>query len=193
MTEEIEEAKLVAIERCVKAGGDRNTIEIVEVDVVSVSYTMNGAVDLFVRVVGDLVDDEVEDHESAEDILAGETFDKADLVMKLPNEALHTTEKTKGSSYEIAEHVDIESYRPRLEGNLWYLSELDLQFLNDGTGVLGVGSCGEPYPSYLALKEILRSGGDLTIRRQDTLPDDAVVLVAGFMVSTPKHFKHHKS
>lgn len=181
--QEIEDAKLLAIERCVKAGGDRNTIEVVEVEVVSVSYTMNGAADLFVRVVGELVDDEVENHESPEDILSGETFHKADLVTKLPNEILHATEASKGSSYEVVEQVDIEAYRPRLEGDLWYLSELDLLFLNDGTGVLGVGSCGEPYPSYLALKEILRSGGDLTIRRQDTLPDDAVVLVAGFMVS----------
>ena len=73
-------------------------------------------------------------------------------------------------------------YQPRIEGDLWYLSELDLQFLQDGTGVLGVGSCGEPYPVYLACLVALRNGGDITIRRQDTLPDDAVVLVAGFMV-----------
>ena len=77
-------------------------------------------------------------------------------------------------------------YRPRLEGDLWYVSELDLQFLSDGTGVLGVGSCGEPYPSYLALREILRNGGDLTTRRQDTFPDSAVALICGFTVN-PKH------
>jgi len=89
----------------------------------------------------------------------------------------------KGSSYEILDHVDLKSYRPRIEGDLWYLSELDLRFLQDGTGVLGVGSCGEPYPCYLACLLALRGGKEITIRRQDTLPDDAVVLVAGFMVS----------
>jgi hypothetical protein len=88
----------------------------------------------------------------------------------------------KGSSYDVIEHINLETYRPRIEGDLWYLSEIDLQFLSDGTGILGVGSCGEPYPTYLALLEVLRNGGDLTVRRQDTLPDDAVVLVAGYMV-----------
>lgn len=171
----------MAIERCVKAGGDRSTIEIVEVDVVPVSYTMNGAASLFVRVIGDLVDDKEEPPESPEDLLHGEAFYKPGLIMKVP-EGVLDIQASKGSSYEIPEQVDISSYRPRLEGDLWYLSELDLQFLSVGTGILGVGSCGEPYPSYLSLKEVLRSGGDLTIRRQDTLPDDAVVLVAGFMV-----------
>jgi hypothetical protein len=89
---------------------------------------------------------------------------------------------SKGSSYDIVEHVDLRSYRPRIEGDLWYLSELDLLFLQDGTGVLGVGSCGEPYPVYLACLLALRNGGDIIIRRQDTLPDNAVVLVSGFMV-----------
>ena len=180
---EIENAKLVAVERCVAAGGDRKTIEVVEVDAVSVSYTMNGAADIYVRVVGDLVDQKDEVPESPDELLHGETFYKADLVSTLPDGKSAVDEATsKGSSYDIAERIDIKSYRPRIEGDLWYLSEIDVQFLNDGTGVLGVGSCGEPYPSYLALLEILRSGGDLTIRRQSTFPDDAVVLVAGFMV-----------
>lgn len=164
----------------------------VEVETVAVSYTMNGAVDLFVRVVGDLVDDEAEGSQSPEDMLSGETFHKSDPVTQLPNGASSVTEISKGSSYEITEQIDIQSYRPRIEGDLWYLSELDLQFMADGTGVLGVGSCGEPYPSYLALKEALRSGGDITIRRQDTLPDDAVILVAGFMVSTLAYESPHK-
>jgi len=79
--------------------------------------------------------------------------------------------------------VDLKNYRPRIEGDLWYLSEIDLQFLLDGAGVLGVGSCGEPYPSYLACLLALRNGEDITVMRQDTLPDNAVVLVAGFMGS----------
>ena len=178
--QEIEKSKLLAIERCVAAGGDRKTIEVVEIDVIPVSYTMNGAADIFVRVVGDLVDDDDVAPDSPEEILQGEMFYRADLFPV--TSSLGNEDMSKGASYDLIERVDISSYRPKIEGDLWYLSEIDIQFLSDGTGILGVGSCGEPYPSYLSLIDILRKGGDITVRRQSTLPDDAIVLGCGFMV-----------
>jgi len=141
---------------------------------------MNGAADIFVRVVGDLVNDKDAPPDSPDEILHGEVFYKADL-----SPASNSSGNEEGTSYEATNRVDLGSYRPRIEGDLWYLSELDVKFLSDGTGILGVGSCGEPYPSYLSLLEILRNGGDLTVRRQSTLPDDAVVLSCGFMVWFP--------
>ncbi|PBP19633.1 hypothetical protein BUE80_DR009663 [Diplocarpon rosae] len=180
---DIEEAKALAIERCVAAGGNSKTIEIVEVDVIPVSYVTNGATRLLVRVVGDLVDGYEESHDDANYTIGSEVSQKFGYSC-LPN--IKSDEKStisKGSSYEVQECVDLNSYRPRIEGDFWYLSETDLQFLQDGTGVLAVGSCGEPYPAYIACLLALRNGEDITIRRQDTLPDDAVVLVAGFMGS----------
>ena len=178
----IEEVKAVAIERCVAAGGNRRTIEVVEVDYVPVSYVMNGATRVMVRVVGDLVEGYEETHDDPEQLLDSESFQKSDLT-SIINGVENIEVLSKGSSYDIVDHIDIESYRPRIEGDLWYLSELDLKFLLDGAGVLGVGSCGEPYPSYLACLLALRNGESLTVRRQDTLPDEAVILVAGFMGS----------
>jgi hypothetical protein len=185
--QEIEEAKKLAIERCVTAGGNRETIEVVEVEFVPISYVTNGATQLYVRVVGDLVEGYEETFESPES--TGEVFDKPNLSSTIPNSL---PDNHKGSSYDIIENVDLESYRPRIEGDLWYLSEIDLQFLSDGTGVLGVGSCGEPYPTHLALLEVLRSGGDLTIRRHDTFPDDGVGLVIGLMVRSIQIIARYK-
>lgn len=119
--------------------------------------------------------------ESPEQLLNGETFSKPDLVTIIPNGIKENT-ISKASCYDVIDQVDLKTYRPRIEGDLWYLSEIDLQFLLDGAGVLGVGSCGEPYPSYLACLLALRNGENITIMRQDTLADDAVILVAGFMV-----------
>lgn len=153
-----------------------------EIDVVPISYVTNGATRLLVRVVGDLVDGYEETFDCPEALLGGEIFRKADLKI-LPNGISEDVNAiSKGDSYDIIDRIDIKSYRPRIEGDLWYLSELDLQFLQDGTGVLGVGSCGEPYPTYVACLEAIRSGGEITIRRQDTFPDEGVVLVSGFMV-----------
>lgn len=167
----------MAIERCVAAGGDKQTIEVVEIDVVPVSYTTNGATNLLVRVIGDLLEvfEDVDDAPSPG--LREDIFRKVEVDISTP--------KAKASSYEITEIVDVESYRPRIDGNTWHLSETDLNFLVDGTGVLGVGSCGEPYPTYLACMLALRNGTDLRIMRHDTIPDDAVILGAGFMVLSP--------
>ncbi|KAG4420786.1 hypothetical protein IFR04_006066 [Cadophora malorum] len=181
--QEIETAKAIAIERCVAAGGNSKTIEVVEVDAVPVSYVTNGATRLLVRVVGDLVEGYEETHSSPDSPITSDALEKPSIPFLRKANTGDSSAATKGSSYEVTEHIDINAYRPRIEGDLWYLSELDLQFLQDGTGVLGVGSCGEPYPAYVACLLALRNGEDITIMRQDTLPDDAVVLVAGFMGS----------
>ncbi|XMA08178.1 hypothetical protein WAI453_000969 [Rhynchosporium graminicola] len=181
--QEIEAATKVTIERCVAAGGNRKTIEVVEIDKIPISYVTNGATRLLVRVVGDLVDGYEEAHSAPDSPVSRDTLEHASLSPLRKQDSEKVPATIKGSSYEITESVNLESYRPRIEGDFWYLSELDLQFLQDGTGVLGVGSCGEPYPAYIACLLALQNGEDLTIRRQDTLPDDAVILVAGFMGS----------
>jgi hypothetical protein len=153
------------------------------VETVPVSYTTNGATRLFVRVVADLVEGYEESQGSSVSYLEADAYRKPVDLAHLPIEVSDDLSLTsKASSYEIINQVDLRSYQPRIEGDLWYLSELDLQFLQDGTGVLGVGSCGEPYPVYLACLLALRNGGNIIVRRQDTLPDDAVVLVGSFMV-----------
>lgn len=177
----MQEAKDLAFERCIQSGGDKKTIEIVEVDVVPMSYVNNQAYRLVVRVVGDLIDGYEESHDDPEPLL--EELSLESLKFGDPKYLSQDPDfVSKGSSYAIAEQVNLETYRPRIKGDFWYLSEIDLAFLNDGTGILGVGSCGEPYASYLACLVKLRNGEDITIRRQDTFPDDGVVLSPGFMV-----------
>jgi hypothetical protein len=180
---ELEDAKALAVERCIVAGGNKKTIEIVEVETTPVSYVTNGATRLFVRVVADLVEGFEDADDFSKPLLQDEAFHKPEDFSSLSKGISEDISSfSKGSSYDIIEQIDLKSYRPRIIGDLWYLSEVDLQFLQDGTGILGVGSCGEPYPVYVACLLALRNGGDIIIRRQDTLPDDAVVLVAGFIV-----------
>lgn len=171
----MEDAKTLAAERCVAAGGDPRTVEIVEVDLVPMSYVTNGATRVMVRAVSDLVESQEPVPLGDEILLHTETYSGRCPLEKAD----------KASDYEIVEAVDVESYRPRIEGDLWYVSATDLGFLQDGSGVLGVGSCGEPYPTYLACMELLKNGTPITIRRQDSIKDSELVLVGGFMVITP--------
>ena len=144
--QQVEEAKSLAVRRCVAAGGNSHTTEVVEVDIVPVSYTMNGATQIIVRVVADLSEGYENSSDSPDVSPSSENFQK--LGFPAISDSLRGVQK--GLSHSVINQIDVESYRPRIHGNLWYLSEIDLQFLRDGTGVLAVGSCGEPYPSYLA-------------------------------------------
>ncbi|KAM3076099.1 hypothetical protein ACMFMG_006383 [Clarireedia jacksonii] len=185
MPEEIEEAKALATERCIAAGGDKNTIEVVEVEVLPINYVTNGATQLVVRVVGDLRRTVAESRIVRP--LIEQNWTKTERPDSGYSDSAFDADKLltsgKASTYEISENVDIANYRPHIEGDIWHLSEIDLKFLLDGAGVLGVGSCGEPYPSYIACMLALKENGGVRIRRQDTIPDDAVVLTAGFMGS----------
>lgn len=153
-----------------------------EVDTLPINYVTNGSTQLVVRVVGDLrnTGEKVRDMETMP--ISMSTFKPRRADSGYSASGLDSPVDTKASTYNILEHVDLESYRPRIEGDIWHLSEIDLKFLMDGTGILGVGSCGEPYPSYIACLIALESGEGLRIRRQDTIPDDALIMSAGFMV-----------
>jgi hypothetical protein len=192
MKEEIEEAKALATERCIAAGGNKDTIEVVEVEVLPINYVTNGATQLVVRVVGDLR------HTDAESRIMKPLPEQDWAKVERPDSGYSDSPfdddnltNGKASTYDISEDVDIATYRPRIEGDIWHLSEVDLKFLLDGAGVLGVGSCGEPYPSYIACMLALKENGGLRIRRQNTIPDDALVLTAGFMVW--QYFSHSQT
>ncbi|KAJ4416156.1 hypothetical protein N0V82_006916 [Gnomoniopsis sp. IMI 355080] len=167
--EQLENAKALAIERCITAGGDPQAVDIVEVDMLPISYVTNGATRIMVRVVSDLVE--------SQDIV---TMGEYTLCPEIGSVGFETADEAL--DYDDSRTVDIDSYQPRIEGDLWYLTPTDLDFLQDGSGVLGVGSCGEPYPTYLACMELLKSGVPITIRRQDSIEDADLVLVGGFML-----------
>lgn len=181
--EHIEEAEILATNRCVAAGGDRTTAEVVEIDYLPISYVSNGATRITVRVVADPDDSFVgeipmDTDGSAQGAEHYNELETDDYASRSFHEA-----SPKSSSYVSDVPVDVENYRPDLRGDLWYLSKTDLDFLLDGTGVLGVGSCGEPYPSYIACLEQLSAGRPITIRRQTNISESSIIVAAGFMGS----------
>lgn len=182
--QEIEAAKLLAHERCVAAGGDGDTIEIVDIETIPLSYITNGATRLAVRVVGDLLNYSEELNLQADQLmrLDGAVSRQISLDSGYSDSGFDFNTASKGSSYEVSEPNDLESYRPHIKGDVWYLSETDINFLMDGTGILGVGSCGEPFPAYLSCLQALREGKQFKIFRQSALADDAVILSVGFIV-----------
>ena len=132
LQEAIERIKLQAIDDAVKTGADRNSTRIVDVDVLPIQvrhsaafyamlqfkpfdtqYVTNQATRIIVRAVGEL---DFDAHESLSDFDPESDDDGGDGLQ---------TESTINPP-TIIEKIDYTTYRPRISGNEWILSETDL-------------------------------------------------------------------
>lgn len=177
MEELVAEAVDQAREKCSASGGDKMNSEVIELETIPVSYVTNGAMRIIIRVVAELVGYDQEDLITDTDLTNREWIESQNeepvvTDIEIPFEYINT----KLTAREIG------LYKPRIEEDFWYLSEVDLNFLIDGTGVLGVGSCGEPYATYLACLETIKCGGDIKIQAQSMIADNAIVMCVGFIV-----------
>jgi DUF917 family protein len=74
--------------------------------------------------------------------------------------------------------INIPSYRPDVRGGIWYISEVDLEFIACGTGILGTGGGGPSYLAYLVALDSLRKGGkdSMQVIDANSLRDDDLVV-----------------
>jgi len=143
-----------AIQMAVLKGALRENVRVVTIEKFPLQYDFNKATRIVVNAVGKLG--------SARDIgkpcelekalsPLGESEEEDEKRASLPN-----TDNilTKPSLY-----LDIPSYRPNVRQGVWYLSEVDLEFIATGTGVLGTGGGGPSYLHFLVALDALRNGG----------------------------------
>ncbi|KAI0694195.1 hydantoinase/oxoprolinase [Cytidiella melzeri] len=80
--------------------------------------------------------------------------------------------------------IDIEAYKPAIDDNrLWILSELDLDWIAEGCGVLGTGGGGSPYPPFLVARHLLREGKQIKVVDPEDVPETATFMRCMFMGS----------
>ena len=79
----------------------------------------------------------------------------------------------------ISEQIDIKSYKPKIQGREWIISETDLAWISTGCYILGTGGGGSPYGHMLRLREIMRNGGVVRVISPDDLQDDDLVACGG--------------
>lgn len=73
--------------------------------------------------------------------------------------------------------IDIRNYRPEVDANgVWWVSEIDCEFLATGCSVLACGGGGPGYMCYLAARAAIKAGHRLPVVDVETLPDDGAVL-----------------
>ncbi|KAF5322652.1 hypothetical protein D9619_002210 [Psilocybe cf. subviscida] len=181
LSETLERIKKQAVDQAINAGGDPNTSRIVDVNVLPVQYVTNQATRIIVRAVGELA---AEDSSAMEVYISSDDSDVLDEEYTAPqDEETSTTASIAHHTPSVQEAIDYATYRPRIDGDKWILSETDLFFIMEGCGILGTGGGGLPYPAYLICRQILRDGGTISIVDHSSLNDDDVVARGGFMGS----------
>lgn len=140
----VESAERKAIEAAIARGADRNDVKIVEIDKLPLQYVTNKATRFVVKAVGKLAPPDPNHPGSTADLSgvctgADEETDQEDEPDSRPNE---TPRETLLPSVKHSAFIDIETYRPSVTNDVWYLAPVDLEFIATGTGVLGTGGGG---------------------------------------------------
>ncbi|KAJ7116355.1 hydantoinase/oxoprolinase [Mycena epipterygia] len=170
LPEVLERIKKLAIEKAVAAGAEPTHVSIAEITILPVQYVSNQATRIIVRAVGNLgIQNPQPKVEPAYPADVEEEPESAQPII------LDGSDGAKG--------MDYQSYRPKIVGNEWILSETDLFFIQEGCGVLGTGGGGDPYPAYLKTRQMLREGKVLRIVDHSSLVDNAVLARGGYMGS----------
>ena len=143
-----------AIQMAVLKGAVEEDVKVVTIEKYPLQYVFNKATRIVVNAVGRL--GSATDSGKPQGLQnVASLIEESELEVK-PRSSLPNTNVlvTKPSLY-----INIPSYRPDVRQGVWYLSEVDLEFIAIGTGVLGTGGGGPPYLHFLVALDALRNGG----------------------------------
>jgi N-methylhydantoinase A/oxoprolinase/acetone carboxylase beta subunit len=151
-----------AVAAAIEKGADPQDVKIVEINKMPLQYVTNKATRIKVKTIGKLrtpdSSHEITVPESPISLDEDEDADTREEVKKSIPTGSHKT-MTKPSL-----DIDILSYRPEVRDEVWYVSEVDLEFIACGTGILGTGGGGPSYLAYLIALDALRTSGKEKMR-----------------------------
>lgn len=159
-----------AIDIAIQKGAAQDDVRIVEVNKMPLQYVDNGAMRIQVRAVGKLCVPESPVFPQESNGTLVEEEQESEGVKEGVSDALEPT--TKPSL-----QVDLESYRPSVRNGVWYVSEVDLELISTGCGVLGTGGGGPTHHEYLKSLQALRTSdvGKMRIISPKALGDNDMI------------------
>jgi N-methylhydantoinase A/oxoprolinase/acetone carboxylase beta subunit len=157
----LESACAKAIQAALDKGASREDVKIVAIEKIPLQYVSNRATRIVVKAVGSL--------EIPKSVMSSQSVHFASLTEAATEEIgeeeveegskQHAELETQQSLLKPSLNIDILNYRPNVKNGVWYLSEVDLEFIASGTGVLGTGGGGPSYHGFLMSLNALRSAG----------------------------------
>ncbi|KAI0170963.1 hypothetical protein BJ166DRAFT_208485 [Pestalotiopsis sp. NC0098] len=150
----IDKVRQQAIDETIAKGARRDDVEVVEIVKTPLQYVTNGAMRIQVRAVGPLAIPETQPSLAPTATLVnGANDDEEDSAPKVSvPDALQPTCRP---SLE----TDLETYRPDVRNGVWYISEVDLEMISTGCGILGTGGGGPTHHEFLKSLSALRKAG----------------------------------
>ncbi|KAE8441773.1 hypothetical protein EG329_004331 [Mollisiaceae sp. DMI_Dod_QoI] len=174
--DEMEVVKLAeasAIQAAIAKGADPEDVRIVEIEKIPLQYVSNKATRIKVKAIGKLKTPEAMTASLSDETLAEERV----LDEVVEGEKVAAGPDSHKTMTKPSLDIDIEKYRPEVRDKGWFLSEVDLEFIACGTGILGTGGGGPSYLAYLVALDALRAGGQkMRVISPDYLNDDDTVV-----------------
>jgi N-methylhydantoinase A/oxoprolinase/acetone carboxylase beta subunit len=168
--------KQQAIDLTVSNGGKRETVEIVELEQIDIAYSMGRALRFVIKAAGDL------DHDREMDTVQN----PSDLVIE--DEQDEDTDTYSRPAKPVTKHVvsasstrDLTNYIPNVKDKVWYISDIDVECIAIGAGIIGSGGGGNTYYSTIATKRALKSGQQIRIMDLESMPEDGYLYSLGQM------------
>ncbi|TRY71782.1 hypothetical protein TCAL_09554 [Tigriopus californicus] len=175
--EAVKVAKKAAIRNAFESGAKMDTIEIVEMIEIPVSYLPGNATRYSVKAVGDLDPNREKNPKLLEE-------------MRLP----YKIETHFGQKNEDQSQVStLEDVKPELQGypysnkedpHTWIMNEYDIEAIAIGAAILGCGGGGSSYLGKIRAQHAIRQGKILKVIRPENLPIGHVTPVAFFGAPT---------
>ena len=178
----VQSAEKVATDRCVGFGAVRDSVQLVERQVLEMPY-ISGKLRVVVKVAG---------HFEKSSVAAIASSIREPSVRKTSKEALpYNASNGPQIIYEFQSSMDeklvlgsnFASYYPKISDGTWRLSEVDIEWLSIGCYILGCGGGGSPHLSSIAAKQLLRQGESLSIVDAHNLPPTALLPPVGLLGS----------
>ncbi|KAM0335218.1 hypothetical protein ACHAQA_000260 [Verticillium albo-atrum] len=159
-----------AVDQAIAKGASAEDVSVVEINKIPLQYVDNGAMRIQVRAVGKLA--VPEDGKLANKVVytaADEKEEEQTAKTNIPD-ALEST-------FRPSLKVDLDSYRPDVRNGAWYVSEVDLELIATGCGVLGTGGGGPTHHEFLKGLHTLRTSapGKIRIVSPKSLKDDDLI------------------
>lgn len=167
--EVLKSAQRKAVDSAISRGADPSDVKLVEIEKIPLQYVTNKATRIRAKAIGKLLTPKKPQGASPLDLMHSITIEP-ETVSSLEIGSSEETEKQQASmnSYKTltkpSMDIEIVSYRPAVRDGTWFLSEVDLEFIASGTGILGTGGGGPSYLAYLVALDRLRKGGPESMR-----------------------------
>ncbi|KAJ7584873.1 hypothetical protein C8J56DRAFT_137101 [Mycena floridula] len=169
----LQQVSKTAVERAVANGAIKETVTIVEMDAIPLPYIAN-KLRIIIKAIGDF------------DFAKSSVLDSQIHIP--PSEAENIEDKNPLQNTTEAielKPLDITSYKPNVKLNStsgrreWIISELDLEWISCGCYILGTGGGGNPYSTFVSVRELVRGGAVIRVVNPEDLNNDDVVACGG--------------